>query len=197
VVIEAARAWGIDEGWIESARRSPIYRFVKEWGIALPLHPEFRTLAMMFYIPPLSPVVSTIERGLVRLDLPPDQVDFEMFDRLDKARLPVEYLANLFSVGDDEVIARVLRKMLAVRVYKRRQGSDGTVDAATIDLLASAGTDPTEAEAIYRLTTLPTLDERFVLPPYHREMSIESLEDPLTRKGAAGVGYLDPPKRGW
>ena len=100
-------------------------------------------------------------------------------------------------IGDHEVIARVLRKMLAVRVYKRRQGPDGTVDDATVDLLSSAGTDPVGAEAIYRLTTLPTIDERFVLPPYHREMSIESLEDPLARKGAAGVGYLDPPKRGW
>ncbi len=195
-VVTAAHAEGIDDGWIDAARRSPLWRFVKEWGLALPLHPEYRTMAMMFYIPPLSPVVSTIERGLTRLDLPPERVDFELFEELDKARLPIRYLANLFSVGDEEVIRRVLRKMLAVRIYKRRQSVDGNIDEATLALLEAAGTDPEEVEAIYRLTTQPTTAERFVLPPYHREMSIEDLEDPLTHKGLTGVGYLQPPRRG-
>ena len=71
-VVAGARAAGIDEGWLDAARRSPVYRFVKEWGMALPLHPEYRTAAMMFYIPPLSPVMSTIERNTVRLDTPDD-----------------------------------------------------------------------------------------------------------------------------
>jgi nitrate reductase beta subunit len=195
-VVTAAKAAGIDQDWIETARRSPAWKFVKEWGLALPLHPEYRTMAMMFYIPPLSPVVSTIERNLTRLDLPPDRVDFELFDELDKARLPLQYLANLFSAGDVEVIRRVLRKMLAVRIYKRRQSVDGVIDEATLALLASAGTDEEEVEAIYRLTTLPTVEDRFVFPPYHREMSIEDLKDPLAHKGEAGLGYLQPPLRG-
>ena len=195
-VVTAAECSGIDEGWIDAARRSPAWKFVKEWGLALPLHPEFRTVAMMFYIPPLSPVVSTIERELVRLDLPAERVDFELFDQLDKARLPVEYLANIFSNGDTEVISRVLRKMLAVRIYKRRQSVDGSIDDATLALLESAGTSPEEVEAIYRLTTLPTIEERFVLPPYHREMSIEELGDPLSHHGEVGLGYLSPPRRG-
>ncbi|MDH3518148.1 MAG: nitrate reductase subunit beta [Acidimicrobiia bacterium] len=195
-VVKAAEAAGIDAGWIQSARHSPAWKFVKEWGLALPLHAEFRTVAMMFYIPPLSPVVSTIERNLTRLDLPAERVDFELFDELDKARLPIEYLANLFSVGNVDVIKRVLRKMLAVRIYKRRQSVDGVIDEATLALLESAGTNPDEVEAIYRLTTLPTIEERFVLPPYHREMSVESLGDPLAHKGATGVGYLEPPRRG-
>ncbi|HLF59594.1 MAG TPA: nitrate reductase subunit beta [Acidimicrobiia bacterium] len=195
-VVTAAKAAGIDEGSIDAARRSPAWKFVKEWGLALPLHPEYRTMAMMFYIPPLSPVVSTIERNLVRLDLPPERVDFELFDELDKARLPLQYLANLFSAGDEEVIRRVLRKMLAVRIYKRRQSVDGLIDASTLALLDSAGTSEGEVEAIYRLTTLPTVDERFVFPPYHREMAIEDMKDPLGHKGEAGLGYLQPPLRG-
>ena len=86
--------------------------------------------------------------------------------------------------------------MLAVRLYKRRQSVEGTIDDATIAAMDAAGTSPEEAEAIYRLTTLPTMEERFVLPPYHREMSIESLNDPLAHKGQVGVGYLTPPGRG-
>ena len=87
-VIAAARESGIDDGWLDAARRSPIYRFVKEWGMAFPLHPEYRTEAMMFYVPPLSPVMSTIEQNLVRLEIPEERRDFELLDELDKARLP-------------------------------------------------------------------------------------------------------------
>ena len=151
---------------------------------------------MMFYIPPLSPVISSIEGNLTRLDLPDERADFELLDDLDKARLPVEYLANLFSVGDDEVIRKVLKKMLAVRTYKRRQSVDGEITEATLALLEAAGTDEEEVEAIYKLTTIPTIDERFVLPPYHREMSIEELNDPLSYKGEVGFGYIEPPRRG-
>ena len=77
-VIEAALECGIDEGWIDSAQQSPIYKFVKEWGMALPLHPEYRTLAMMYYIPPLSPIMSTIENNLARLDINGTGRDFEL-----------------------------------------------------------------------------------------------------------------------
>ncbi len=195
-VIAAARANGIDDGWIEAAQRSPVYRFLKTWGLALLLHPEYRTMAMMFYIPPLSPVVSVVEQGLVKLDLPPERVDFELFHRLDTARMPLEYLANLFAAGDTARIRTILRKMLAVRLYKRRESVDGAVDAATLELLQEAGLSPEEAEAIYRLTTQPTLEERFVLPPYHREMAVEAWNDPLEHKGATGLGFLQPPKRG-
>ena len=195
-VQRAAEASGIDAGWMDAARRSPAWKFVKEWGLALPLHPEYRTVAMMFYIPPLSPVVSTIERNLTRLEIPEERVDFELFDELDNARLPVEYLANLFSAGDVDVIRRVLRKMLAVRIYKRRESVDRNIDATTLAMLEAAGTNAEEVEAIYKLTTLPTLEERFVLPPYHREMSIEAMNDPLQHKGEVGVGYVDAPRRG-
>jgi nitrate reductase beta subunit len=195
-VIAAARASGIDEGWIECAQRSPIYQFVKVWELALPLHPEYRTMAMMFYIPPLSPVVSTIEENLYKLDLSPEQRDFELFNRLDAARLPVKYLASLFTAGNEEIIRSVLRKMLAVRTYMRRKTVDGAIEAETLALLEEAGLTQEQAEGIYHLTTQPTIDERFVLPPYHREMSVESLKDPLAHKGETGLGYLQVPLRG-
>lgn len=195
-VIAAAYDSGLDAGWIEAAQKSPVYKFVKQWGLALPLHPEFRTLAMMFYIPPLSPVVSVIEEGLYKLDLSDDAHDFELFRHLDDARMPVKYLANLFSAGDEAPIRTILRKLLAVRAYKRRQSVEGDVDEATQAMLVEAGLDAAQAEAIYRLTTLPTLDERFLLPPYHRELSVEALRDPLAHKGEAGLGYLQAPRRG-
>jgi len=196
-VIDAAKANGIDDGWIDSAQDSPVYKFVKVWNMAVPLHAEYRTIAMMYYIPPLSPVVSTIEEGLVRLDVSREQVDFELFNSLEKARLPIQYLANLFSAGNEEVIEKILRKMLAVRIYKRRESVEGVIDDATLAMVESADTTPDEIEAIYRLSTLPTIEERFVFPPYHREMAAEAIYgDPLARKGDTGLGYTKPPKRG-
>lgn len=204
-VIAAAKAEGIDEGWIQAAQKSPIYKFVKTWGLALPLHPEYRTLAMMFYVPPLSPVVATVEKalragrggeGLVRLDIPETDLDFEVYAALEKARMPVKYLANLFAAGNEALIVPILKKMLAVRILKRQESLEGRPTEKALKVLADAGLTLEEAEAIYRLTTLPTLEERFVLPPYHREMAAEVWKDPLAHKGEAGLGYIQPPLRG-
>ncbi|MEJ5336624.1 MULTISPECIES: nitrate reductase subunit beta [Thermus] len=204
-VIAAAKAEGLDEGWIKAAQNSPIYKFVKVWRLALPLHPEYRTLAMMFYVPPLSPVVATLEKALrtprpdgalVRLDLPETDLDFEVFADLEKARLPIRYLANLFAAGNEALILPVLKKMLAVRILKRQESLEGRVTERALKVLEEAGLTLEEAEAIYRLTTLPTVEERFVLPPYHREMAAEVWNDPLAHKGEVGFGYLQPPQRG-
>ena len=149
-------------GW-NLHRKSPVYKFVKEWGIALPLHPEYRTMAMMFYIPPLSPIMSSMQDGSIRLDLDDNpQHEFELFDNLDKARIPVKYLANLFSVGNEDVIRRILRKLYAVRIYMRRKTVENNIDEATLQAMSESGTSPEEAETIYKLTTLPTIPERFV-----------------------------------
>jgi len=195
-VLAAARENGIEESWMSAAQNSPAYKFIREWRLALPLHPEYRTMSMMYYIPPLSPVVSIIEEDLLKLDINPAMQDFELFDRLDAARMPVQYLANLFSAGNEAPVRLALRKMLAVRTYMRRKTVDGAVDEKTLALLAQAGTNASEVEAIYRLTALATLAERFVIPKYHREMALEAWTDPLSRKGDAGFGYVHAPKRG-
>jgi len=53
--VAQARADGLPDEWIDAAQRSPAYRLFKQWELALPLHPEFRTLPMLFYIPPPRP----------------------------------------------------------------------------------------------------------------------------------------------
>jgi len=200
-VLAGARANGIEENWISAAQKSPVYKFTKQWGLALPLHPEFRTMPMMFYVPPLSPVVSFMAEDLYKLDVAPhagssQEHYFELFDRLDAARMPVEYLASLLAAGNVASVRAALRKLLAVRTYKRRIALEGAAQQQTLDMLSSAGTNPEEAEAIYRLTALPTADERFVLPKYHRERSVEAWTDPMTRRGEMGFGYVQAPRRG-
>ena len=59
-VITAARAAGISDDWLEAARRSPVYALAKKYKVALPLHPEYRTMPMVWYILPLSPIVDLL-----------------------------------------------------------------------------------------------------------------------------------------
>jgi nitrate reductase / nitrite oxidoreductase, beta subunit len=190
-VVRAAQRSGLEPTWLEAARRSPVYRFVKEWGIALPIHPEYRTMAMMFYVPPLSPLVSTMdENGLVGYDVPDERPAFELLADLEQARLPLDYLAGLFAAGDRRPVLAALRKLLAVRTYRRQLSIEGEVDAGTQALLAAVGSSAAEAEDIFRLTTLATMDERFVLPAYNRESTQPCAADPLAHKAGTGLGYL-------
>jgi nitrate reductase beta subunit len=63
-VIEQARKDGIPDNWLDAARKvSPVYKMAMEWKVALPLHPEYRTLPMVWYIPPLSPITAAANAG--------------------------------------------------------------------------------------------------------------------------------------
>ncbi|MBI4376940.1 MAG: nitrate reductase subunit beta [Elusimicrobia bacterium] len=189
-VVKAARASGVHDSIVESARKSPVYKFVKEWKIALPPHIEFRTLPMLFYVPPLAPVMSTKAGDIV------SNVSKGLFHEIDEARVPIEYLAKLFGAGDAGKVRAALKKQMAVRVW-RRASTVGDVDKAAAErLLREAGSSPEEAEAIYRMTALCSFEERFVVPPAHRELAIEMMEDPLEHKQSAGFGFLSAPRRG-
>src|SRR5699024_12174760 len=59
-VIRCAEEAGIPHDWILAAQNSPTYKLIKEYEVALPLHPEYRTMPMVWYIPPLSPVVDVL-----------------------------------------------------------------------------------------------------------------------------------------
>ncbi len=189
-VIRAAEANGVHESSMEAARKSPVYRFVKEWKIALPPHIEFRTLPMLFYVPPLLPVISTRDGDTVTT------MSDNLFHDIDKSRAPVEFLASLLGAGNTGKVSYALRKQMAVRHY-RRSLTVGDVDGEIVNrMLREADSSREEAEAIYRLTALCTFDDRFVIPPAHREEAIEMMKDPMEHKQEVGFGFLSGPKRG-
>ncbi|MFQ6046235.1 MAG: nitrate reductase subunit beta [Gemmatimonadales bacterium] len=189
-VIAAASDNGIDSLWIDAAQKSPVYKFVKTWKLALPLHPEARTLPMLFYIPPLLPVMASMESGAY------DVVGDDFFGSLDRARVPLRYFARLFAGGNEEVVSAALRKLVAVRIYRRHE-TVGDSSAADVErALSDCEMRREEAEAIYRLTSLPTLEDRFVVPPYHREMAIEATDSPLTHRQHTGIGWRQAAARG-
>ncbi len=189
-VIAAARANGVHDSVIEAAQRSPVYKFVKLWKIALPPHIEYRTLPMLFYVPPLAPVMAVRRNSAVT------HVCEDLFHDIDEARVPMKFLANLFGAGHEGKVRYALRKQKAVRWW-RRAVTVGDVDRETAErMLREADSSVQEAEDIYRLTSLCTFEERFVIPPAHREEAIEMLADPLDYKQSAGFGFLSGPRRG-
>ncbi len=196
-VIAGARANGIAEATIESAQQSPVYQFVKEWQIALPLHSEFRTLPMLFYVPPMLPVLAAPQNGYVEMSGMEGAGLAPLISRLENARVPLHYLASLFSAGNERIVEEVYRKLIAVRVHMRSKTVGDVPDGESEDALALGGISADVAEAIHRLTALPTFNQRFVIPPMAREVAVGETTDPFNHKPAAGFGQLKPAERRW
>jgi nitrate reductase / nitrite oxidoreductase, beta subunit len=145
---------------------------------------------MLFYVPPMSPVMAQKDGDII------SHTSQDLFHDIDQARVPMQYLARLFGAGHEAKVRYALRKQKAVRIY-RRAVTVGDVTWETVDrMLREADTTREEAEAIYRLTSLCTFDERFVIPPMYREEAIEMMQDPLEHKQMAGFGFLEGPARG-
>lgn len=154
----AARAQGIPDAVMEAARRSPVYLLAKAWGLALPLHPEFRTLPMVWYIPPLSPVTAAAGAASTPVET-----------AVDTLRIPVRYLANLLTAGDEAPVRTALKRLAAVRAYMRSVRVEGRPDAAVAD---SVGLDPESLRRMYELLAIARLEDRFVVPTaFHPERS--------------------------
>ncbi len=192
-----ARANGLSEQLLEAAQRSPVYKFVKRWQIALPLHPNFRTLPMLYYVPPMLPVLARVTKGSYDVPGIDDRELRPLLSSLERARVPLAYMASLFSAGQTETVAAVYRKLIAVRIYMRAQRVKDVPAAEVEAALAQGKTTAEEAEAIFRLTSMPTMEERFVIPPLAREQAIEATMDPFTRKREGGFGFRVAPERGW
>jgi len=189
-VIAAARKNGIADSTIDAAQKSPTYKFVKEWGVALPLHPEFRTIPNLFYVPPLLPAMAIVENGTY------NATTDSLWAKIDASRMPIQYLASLFSAGNGEKIKEVFRKLMTVRLH-RRDVTVGDLDVKELNqALKDTGMTRDEADAIFRLTSLPLFDQRFVIPAAHREESMEMLESTADVKGNTGFGFKETPARG-
>jgi nitrate reductase beta subunit len=173
---------GVHEKIVEAARRSPVYPFVKVWKLALPHHPEWRTLPMLFYVPPLLPIAASVAGGA-------SDVLGSSFSSLEHARLPIRYMAALLSAGNEEPVEAAYRKMIAVRLYYRARTVGDVSDDDVDRSMATAGTTAAEIEAIYHLTSIAPVEERFVVPPFLRETVIRGGETP-PEPPLAGEGFL-------
>jgi nitrate reductase beta subunit len=190
-VINSAKECGLNDETIIYAQKSPVYKFYKKWRIALPLHPEFRTLPTLFYAPPLLPIQASFKDGTY------DISSTNYFAFPSETRLPISYLASLFSAGNNSLVEESLKKIIASRYFKRFDTVCGEDKEKVDRLLKEIDMTKEDMEDIYRLTSLPTVEQRFVIPPLKREMVVEKLnKDTFEYRKRVGFGFIKQPKRG-
>jgi nitrate reductase beta subunit len=173
-VIEQARIDGIPDKWMEAARKSPVYKMAVDWKVALPLHPEYRTLPMVWYVPPLSPISAAANAGQMG-------INGEIPD-VKSLRIPVKYLANLLTAGDTQPVERALERMLAMRAYQREKHVDGRINTAALDQVQMKQAD---VEEMYHVMAIANYEDRFVIPSTHREYA----ENTFDLRGGCGFSF--------
>ena len=173
-VIAQARADGVSDAWLDAARNSPVWKMAMEWKIAFPLHPEYRTLPMVWYVPPLSPIQNAAAAGAVSMKNGMPDVS--------SLRIPLKYLANLLTAGDEAPVQLALERMLAMRAYMRAKSIEGRIDTA---IATEVGLQGATIEDMYKYLALANYEDRFVIPTAHREWS----EDTQAMRGGCGFTF--------
>jgi len=173
-IAEQALADGVPHAWLDAARNSPVYRMAIDWKIALPLHPEYRTLPMVWYVPPLSPISAAANAGALgtKGELPD----------VEQLRIPLQYLANLLTAGDTAPVARALERMLAMRAFHRERRIEQRDNVAVLE---QAGLSVEQAEKMYQLLGIANYEDRYVIPTTHREYA----ENAFELKGSCGFSF--------
>ena len=173
-MVEQARKDGIPDNWLEAAKNSPVYKMAVDWKVALPLHPEYRTLPMVWYVPPLTPITAAANAGQVG-------TNGEIPD-VNQLRIPVKYLANLLTAGDTAPVVRALERLLAMRAYQRAKHVDGAANHAAID---QVGISVAQVEDMYQVMAIANYEDRFVIPTTHREYA----ENAFNVRGGCGFSF--------
>ncbi len=172
-VIEQAKKDGIPDNYIEYAKKSPVYKLMVKYKVALSIHPEFRTFPMVWYVPPISPILQLFESK-----------DYDnLFPDIEEMRVPLEYLANLLTGGNVEPIKNALKRLIAVRYYMRAKELGKEID---MNKLTEVGLTPEDAEDLYRMLAIAKYEERFVIPTTKKEFD----RDVYKEQGMTGFEYM-------
>jgi nitrate reductase beta subunit len=87
------------------------------------------------------------------------------------------------------MIAARIKKLMAIRIYRRFKTVGDISEEKAMDALGDAGLTAKMADEIYYLTSLAKFEDRFVIPAAHREEAIEMMEFTGDNKGSAGFGF--------
>ena len=173
-VIAEAERQGISHNYILAAQKSPVYKMMKEWQIAFPLHPEYRTLPMVWYVPAMSPKKEGKETAT--------ENEMSYFAQVDEMRIPAEYFANLLTAGDVQPVREALAKLLALREVMRLKTVDGQEHP---DVPAELGLNELQYDEMYRLLAIANYEDRFVIPSAPQQKEHKQFEE------RTGLGFDD------
>ncbi len=174
-VIRQALADGVPQSVIDSAQRSP----VSQDGGGL----ETRTA--------VAPGIPHLADGLVRAAAFADPERRGRRHRgheraipdVDSLRIPLRYLANMLTAGDEKPVKRALKRLLAMRAFKRSQQVDGVED---LQVLEDVGLSVEQVEEMYRYLAIANYEDRFVVPSAHRE---DAMSDAFAERSGCGFSF--------
>lgn len=116
-----------------------------------------------------------------------------LFAAIEALRIPMDYLAQLFTAGDPAPVDAVLRKLAAMRAFMRDINLGRDPDES---IPAAVGMTGEQLYDMYRLLAIAKYDERYVIPPAHAEQAhaLEELatECSLDFEGGPGMGGSGP-----
>lgn len=113
---------------------------------------------MVWYVPPRSPIQSAVEAGLLgEPGVLPDVKDL---------RIPVKYLANLLTAGDEAPVVSALERMVGMPAFMRSRNVEGFDDPT---ILEKIGMTEEELTDMYKLLAIANYEDRFVIPTNHKE----------------------------
>lgn len=104
-----------------------------------------------------------------------------IFPAIEEMRLPIEYLANLFTAGKVEPVKEALQKMAMMRSYMRAQVTNKPFDTSKLERL---GLSEIQTKEMYRLLGLAKYEDRFVVPSSHKETYLDTYH----AQGSQGYG---------
>ena len=106
-----------------------------------------------------------------------------MLPDVDSLRIPLRYLANLLTAGDEKPVKLALKRLLAMRVYKRAEHVDGVEDLTALE---DVGLSKAQADEMYRYLAIADYEDRFVIPTAHRE---EAMSDAFAERYGCGFSF--------
>ena len=174
-VIAQARSDGIPDNWMDAARNSPVYKMAVQWKVALPLHPEYRTLPMVWYVPPLSPISAAANAGQVGSQ------------RRDPRREPVAHPGQVPGQPADRGRhgAGGARRSSACWRCAPTSGKSTSTSVSTQAVLEQVGISQAEVEEMYHVMAIANYEDRFVIPTTHREYA----ENTFNVRGGCGFSF--------
>jgi len=97
-------------------------------------------------------------------------------------RIPVRYLANLLTAGDEAPVILGLERMMAMRAFMRSRNLDGVENKGVLDRV---GLTAPMVDEMYRTMAIANYEDRFVIPSTHREYA----ENTYDLKGSCGFSF--------
>ena len=112
------------------------------------------------------------------------EAENSVLPNVESLRIPLQYLANMLTAGDTAPVLRALKRMMAMRHFKRSQTVEGVTDRRALD---EVDLSEAQAEEMYRYLAIANYEDRFVIPTSHRELA----RDAFPERNGCGFSFGD------